>query len=276
MKYHQTVLLNQVIANVDTNAKKAIDATVGTGGHTLGLLERGMNVLGIEADPRMHRIAGQRLENYLKSGQLELVLDNFSNLKSIAKKNAHYDLILMDLGVSNLHLTQDKRGFSFSQRNHELDMRLDTRKQAVKASDLLNALDKTQLTLMFSRVMNIEDSRKLASRVVVNRPFETVGDLKDVAFDLGKNNKLDSATLPMLALRIAVNSELFNLESVLPQAYELLEQNGKLMVITFHSAEDKVLMNSSLPKPVIILPDQSEVRNNPSSRSAKLYVYRKI
>lgn len=269
-------MLNQVVASVDKDAKLAIDATVGTGGHTLALLNQGLSILGIEADPRMYRIASQRLSDFIERGQLELVLDNFSNLKSIALKKGPFDLILMDLGVSNLHLTQDKRGFSFSQRNQELDMRLDTKKQAVKASDLLNALDKTQLTVMFSRVMNIEDSRKLASRVVNSRPFETVGDLKDVAFDLGKHSKLDSATLPMLALRIAVNSELFNLENVLPQAFDVLKQDGKLMIITFHSAEDKVLANSKLPKPEIILPDQNEVRNNPSSRSAKLYIYKKI
>jgi 16S rRNA (cytosine1402-N4)-methyltransferase len=272
--YHETVLVKEVKRELPKG--KVIDCTLGTGGHAEALLNKGCEVLGIEADPKMLAIAKERLGNDKK-----LVLGNFVDIEKIAKENdflppaGGVDGILFDLGVSNLHLKEDDRGFSFTESEQDLDMRLNPESLGVKASDLLNALNVGQLTEMFSKVMNLDLSRRWAKRIINTRPFKTVADLKVVAHDMPHKDKLDSATLPMLALRIAVNSEYENLEEVLPKAFDLLKLGGKLLIITFHSGEEKILANSNLRDGYIIYPSNEEILSNPRSRSAKLHIYEK-
>lgn len=269
-KYHETVLINEVVKEMPKG--KIIDCTLGSGGHSEALLDKGCEVLGIEADPKMLKIARERLGQRAK-----LVLGNFSNLDVIAKQNDfnQVDGVLFDLGVSNLHLKDDDRGFSFSQGEQELDMRLNPKIQGVKAMDLLNVLNVGQLKELFSKVMNLGLATKWAKTVIENRPFKTVDDLKRIAHNLPHKKNIDSATLPMLALRIAVNSEYENLEEALPKAFSLLKEKGKLLVIAFHSGEVKILENLFGRKGFILHPSDQEIRNNPRSRSAKLYVYTK-
>lgn len=272
-KYHESVMVKEVLENLHINTgSKIIDCTLGTGGHAEALVNKGVEVLGIEVDPRMLRVAKERLGDNAK-----LVLGNFSNIDRIAIENGFekVDGILFDLGVSNLHLKADKRGFSFTEKDQLLDMRLNPDIQGVAAYDLLNALDKTQLTNLFAKVLKMHEAVELAKRVFENRPIKTVGDLKRLAFGVNKKRGLDSATLPMLALRIAVNSELENLEEVLPKAYELLRVGGKLVVITFHSGEEEIVKKFTNGQEKVIFPNPEEVRNNLSARSAKLYVLEK-
>ena len=268
--YHETVLVKEVKRELPKG--KVIDCTLGTGGHTEASLNKGCEVLGIEADPKMLAIAKDRL-----GADKKLVLGNFVDIEKIAKENGFTDVdgILFDLGVSNLHLKEDDRGFSFTESEQDLDMRLNPESLGVKASDLLNALNVGQLTEMFSKVMNLDLSRRWAKRIINTRPFKTVADLKVVAHDMPHKDKLDSATLPMLALRIAVNSEYENLEEVLPKAFNLLKIGGKLLIITFHSGEEKILANSNLRDGYIIYPSNEEILSNPRSRSAKLHIYEK-
>lgn len=269
-KYHETVLINEVLKHMPTG--NVIDCTLGTGGHTLALVESGRKVISIEADPKMIEIARERLGN-----KAVLILDNFVNLKKILENNNldMVDGILFDLGVSNLHLKSDTRGFSFSEESQDLDMRLNPEVQGVKASDLLNALNIGQLEKLFSSVMNPGLSKKWAKAVVDQRPFTKVSDLKELAFRMPHKNGIDSATLPMLALRIAVNSEYDNLAQVLPDAFNLLNKNGKLLIITFHSGEEYIL-NKYLGGPGrIVFPSSDEISSNPRSRSAKLHIYEK-
>lgn len=251
---------------------RVIDCTLGTGGHTEALLNKGYEVLGIEADPKILEIAKKRLGNNAK-----LILGNFSNIDEIAKDNDfnEVDGILFDLGVSNLHLKDDNRGFSFTESEQELDMRLNPLDQGVRAMDLLNALNIGQLKELFNKVINLELATKWAKEVINNRPFKTVGDLKHIAYSMPHKASLDSATLPMLALRIAVNSEYENLEEALPKAFSILKFSGKLLVITFHSGEEKVLETKMGSMGYVIYPTDEEVRSNPRSRSAKLHVYTK-
>lgn len=283
-KYHESVMVSEVLKHLDIVHKPAsakqgrgkyIDATLGTGGHAEAMVNAGGEVLGIEMDPKMLALAKKRLGEKAK-----LVLGNFLDIKKIAKENNFTDVdgILFDLGVSNIHLKKDVRGFSFSEKDQVLDMRLNPKKQGVTAKDLVNALDVTQLTNLFAHVMRFNVSRKLAKKIVENRPLETVGDLIKMSAEFGKNDSLHPATLPMLALRIAVNSELENLKKVLPKAYELLKVGGKLMVITFHSGEVDVLKKycrSANIKSDLVIPSESEVITNPRSRSAKLWVITK-
>jgi 16S rRNA (cytosine1402-N4)-methyltransferase len=266
-------MVKEVIKSLHINkSSQIIDATLGTGGHSQEIINMGGKVLGIERDPKILKIAKDRLK---ETGTF--VLGNFTDLDKIARENNFNKVtgILFDLGVSNIHLKEDDRGFSFSDSSQLLDMRLDPNSQGVKASDLLNVLDKTQLTNLFAKVVNFTNARKIAERIVNARPIATVGELILCLEDLPHKRNLNPATLPMLALRIAVNSELENLEEVLPKAFNLLENDGRLLVITFHSGEERIVKDFFKGRGEVVLPSQDEIFNNQKSRSAKLYVLEK-
>lgn len=272
-KYHESVLVKEVLESLHIKTgSQIIDCTLGTGGHTEAIVKAGGTVLGIEADPKMLEIAKERLGDTAK-----LVLGNFDTLIKIAKENSfnEVDGILFDLGVSNLHLKEDERGFSFSNPDQDLDMRLNPETQGVKASDLINALDQTQLTHLFERVLNHNESKRIASRIMSLRPIYKVSELIEVLKDIPHKEHLNPATLPMLALRIAVNSELDNLDKVIPEAISLLKKGGKLLIITFHSGEEKIVEKYMNERVKIRIPSYEEINKNIRSRSAKLYVYTK-
>ena len=301
-KIHEPVLLKEVLEAAKPKAplKKqvyAIDATVGTGGHTEGLVKAGFKVLGIEADKEMLELAAKRLANACPalnqggSGSYKLVLGNFAELDKIAIEAGfeRADVIIFDLGVSTLQLTSPTRGFSFRQALAPLDMRLNRKEQAVTGADLLNSLRQDQLSDLFAVVLSPGVAKKLAKIVCQQReikPMTTVGDFLEVIERVIKTKKrLHPATLPFLALRMAVNSELENLKQALPKAFDLLNPGGRLLVISFHSGEDRIvkhffrqmvsqnLARNLTKKP--ILPTEKEIEANPKSRSAKLRVLQK-
>ncbi|MEK7472833.1 MAG: 16S rRNA (cytosine(1402)-N(4))-methyltransferase RsmH [Patescibacteria group bacterium] len=278
-KYHESVMVKEVLESLHISNKlhfnkgsRIIDCTLGTGGHTEAIIKAGGTVLGIEADPKMLDIAKKRLKSSAK-----LVLGNFSDIEQITKDNnfTKIDGILFDLGVSNLHFKDDERGFSFSDGEQDLDMRLNPEIQGVKASDLLNVLDQTQLTQLFEKVISHNESKRIAGRIISVRPINKVSELIKLLQGLPHKTKLNPATLPMLALRIAVNSELDNLNEVIPVAFDLLKKGGKLLIITFHSAEEKILEKYINARTKIRIPSYEEINKNIRSRSAKLYVYTK-
>lgn len=274
-EYHEPVMVSEVLAHLNKK-KRVIDATLGTGGHSLKLLEAGVKVLGIESDPEILKIAKERLVKF----NCLLVHGNFKDIDRIVKNNGFkkVDGILFDLGVSNLQLTDDSRGFSFSNPNALLDMRIDKEGQEVTGAILLNALRKDQLEDVFSRVLDLSSSRWLAKRVLEKReiePIKRVADFLEICGGLRGKARLNPATLPFLALRIAVNSELENLKEALPKAYDLLEAGGKLLVISFHSGEEEIVKSFSKDFVGPIKPTMEEVANNPRSRSAELFVLTK-
>jgi len=275
-----------------------IDATVGSAGHTLELVRAGANVLGIDLDREMLEKAGKRLEetgSYKQSLKgvppYKLVYGNFRNIEEIASKEDFKDAdgVFFDLGVSNLQLLGQKRGFSFGYPEAALDMRIDPNSQGVTACDLLNGLRADQLTALFSKVLTPSQSRFLASRVIEQRernPFETVEDFLRIAKRVRTKKDLNPATLPFLALRMAVNSELENLNEALPKAFSLLKKGGKLLVVTFHSGEEKIVLDfyreavregsGKILTFVPIRPGEDEISKNPRARSAELWVLQKI
>jgi 16S rRNA (cytosine1402-N4)-methyltransferase len=274
-KYHEPVMTVEVLAHLN-KAKSVIDATLGTGGHTLKLLEAGVRVLGIESDPEILEIAQERLAKFNPL----LAHGNFKDIDRIAKENGFnkVDGILFDLGVSNLQLMNEGRGFSFSNPSAELDMRIDRNSQEVTGAILLNVLRKDQLEEMFSRVQDSSSARWLTKRVLEKReitPIKKVGDFLDICEGLRGKARLNPATLPFLALRIAVNSEIENLKEALPKAYDLLEVGGKLLVISFHSKEEEIVKSFSKEFMGPIKPTMNEVNNNPRARSAELFVLTK-
>ncbi|MBI4153398.1 16S rRNA (cytosine(1402)-N(4))-methyltransferase RsmH, partial [Candidatus Woesebacteria bacterium] len=266
---------------------RIIDATVGTAGHTLEMVKAGANVLGIDADPEMLEKAEKRLEG---AGSLKLVYGNFRNIEEIASNEnfREVDGILFDLGVSNLQLMGVKRGFSFASPEALLDMRIDPSSQAVRACDLLNGLRADQLTTLFAKVLTPSESRFLAKRIVEERErksFETVGDFLRIAKRVRTKKDLNPATLPFLALRMAVNSELENLNEALPKALTCLKKDGKLLLITFHSGEKKIVLDfyhrsqregsGKILTVRPIRPGEGEIKENPRARSAELWVLQK-
>ena len=319
-KPHEPVLVDEVLEALRLRelalSKKQthfIDATLGFGGHTLNLVKSGANVLAIEADKKSIEVAQKRLKsvltrpitsrfggsetcptpevyNELPRGSFKLVYGNFRKIDEIAKNHKFHsvDGILFDLGISSYQLS-DSRGFSFGKRQDPLDMRIDPETQAVKASDLLNALDEKKLTLLFEVVLPKPTGLYLAKRIVERRlqkKFESVGDLLEIVGDKKTYHRIHPATLSFLALRIAVNSELENLKESIPRAYELLKKGGRLVVISFHSAEDSIVkkffreyQDKDMAKIISkkpIVPTKNEIFANPRARSAKMRVLEKI
>lgn len=290
VKYHETVLIDEVVDALHIEkGGKYIDATLGNAGHTLEIAKLGGKVLGIEVDPKMLEIAEKRLKEAEISGCV-LVQGNFVDIDKIAAKNdwEGVDGILFDLGVTNLHLKDLERGFSFENPMAPLDMRMDPEAQGVKGSDLLNALREDQLRDLFEITLEPGAAKWISGRVLHSRaekPIENVGDLLEISTGLktGKHG-INEATLPFLAVRIAVNSELSNLEEVLPKAFGLLKKGGRLAVISFHSKEDVLVKNffKSMTgagakqitfKPVMA--GEEEIMENRRSRSAKLRILEK-
>ena len=288
--YHESVLLGEVVEALHIEkTRKYIDATVGNGGHTLEILKQGGQVLGIELDPKMLKIAEDRLRE-ADAKNYKLVNANFTEMDRVAKENGFDPVhgILFDLGVTNLHLKDLERGFSFGNEAAELDMRISPETQGVKAADLLNVLREDQLRELFEVTLNPGAAKWTAGRVIHSRagkPISTVGDMLEISEGLktGKTG-LNEATLPFLALRIAVNSELANLKEVLPKAFKLLAKGGRLVVISFHSGEDTIVKNFFKEKSkegaeIVtfkpVLAGSTETNLNRRARSAKMRVLQK-
>jgi 16S rRNA (cytosine1402-N4)-methyltransferase len=285
--YHESVLVSEVIESLHIEkTRKYIDATLGNGGHALEILKRGGTVLGIDLDPKMLAIAEERLK---ESGEknYKLINGNFVDIDKIAEENGFNPVngILLDLGVTNIHLKDLERGFSFENPEAPLDMRINPEAQGVKAADLLNVLREDQLTDLFKVTLEPGAAKWISGRTLHSRaekPIATVGDALEISEGLrtGKAG-LNEATLPFLALRIAVNGELSNLEEALPKAFELLEKGGRLVVISFHSGEDVIVKNFFKEKSKNgaeimtfkpILASEEEININRRSRSAKMRV----
>lgn len=277
-------------ALLHTQTKKIIDATLGAGGYTLAFCEKGASVLAIEADDQMLQVARERLRK--ADCDAKLVKGNFSDIKQLALDNGfnEVDAVVFDLGVASEQLTSGSRGFSFQNPSAKLDMRINPNDQGVTASDLLNSLDTGSLIKLFKAVISWGETKKLVEVVVEVRDikkFETVGDFLEVLDRVYKRRgRIHPATKPFLALRIAVNQELINLEKSLKESIELLKHGGNVVVVSFHSGEDRIVKKKFLDfeksglgrvvtkKPV--LPTSEEVEKNSRARSAKLRVFEKV
>lgn len=280
-----------------------VDATVGMGGHSVKIVESGNYLLGIDADDWSLEYAKKRLQEAcpplldkdksISQGCFKLVHGNFKDISSLVANTGvkEADGVLFDLGISTSQMLDTTRGFSFQNPEAPLDMRIDKKDQAVTAANLLNVLRKDQLVDLFSKVMPKGASVKLARDIInfrESKSISTVGDFLEVTNNvkLGKHSHLHPATLAFMAVRIAVNSELENIKLALPQAFSILNRGGRLVVITFHSGEDRLvkeyfkilevdgLAKKLTPKP--ILPSKQEVDTNASARSAKLRAIEKL
>lgn len=286
--FHRPVLLKEVIDYLKVEkGEKYIDATLGGGGHAEAILKQGGRVLGIDCDPEALKAAKNHLVSACPLGDKfswRLARGNFSHSKNIATKFGFSRVagVLFDLGVSSYQLAKSTRGFSF-EREGPLDMRADPNLK-VTAADLVNSLNKGELHELFTKLGQEHYSRRLAEAICRARrlrPIQTTTRLVRIIDEAlpRKRDRLHPATRSFLALRIAVNDELNNLKEALPQAMELLKPGGRLVVISFHSGEDRIakrFFKEVEPRKIKILtkkpirPSVEEIKRNPHSRSAKL------
>jgi len=301
-EYHIPVLLKETIDLLRVKkGKKYIDATLGGGGHSKEVVKREGRLLAIDCDPEAVKAGTLRLQtacpapSCLGGGKIpppKVVWGNFSDISEIAQKEgfSKVDGILFDLGVSSHQLETKERGFSFNQGG-PLDMRMDPR-LSITAKDLVNGLNEGELYELFFKLGQEKYSRRFAHAICRARrikKIETTDELAKIILDnappRGRFDGTHPATRIFQALRIAVNDELNNLKKTLPKAVELLNKEGRLIVLSFHSLEDGIVKRFFLEeqkrgvleivteKPII--PEVNEIEKNPRARSAKLRVAEK-
>jgi 16S rRNA (cytosine1402-N4)-methyltransferase len=295
---HKPVLLRESLKALAVEpGGRYVDCTLGGGGHAIAILEQsspGGQLLGIDADPDALETARERLRDFKDSALL--VNDNFVNLQTICMKYKFYPVhgILLDLGLSSLQLSSDSRGFSF-QHDAPLDMRFNP-SQSISAADIVNTSSETKLAQIIRAYGEESQSYRIARNIIKERPITSTLQLaKLIEKTIGRRGKIHPATKTFQALRIAVNHELEYLESVLKQAIELLGYGGRLVVISYHSLEDRIVKQFMQQEargcicpprtPVcvcghtprlkllnrkVITPTEVEMKNNPRSRSARL------
>ncbi len=281
--FHIPVLLKETIDLLEIKKDRwYIDCNLGGGGHTQAILDLGGRVLAFEIDPAAIRYVTEKIQNK----NLIIVQENFIKLEEILNEHKIKPSgILFDLGASSFQFDASPKGFSF-QRNEDLDMRMDPR-LGVKASDLINALGEAELARLFKELGEEPFAKKIAHAINAHRkvkPIHTTQELVDIVLTVKRKlGKINPATQIFQALRIAVNNELDNISQALPQAVESLEDDGRLVVISFHSLEDRIVKNffntqqnleTLTKKPLIAM--EGELQKNPRSRSAKLRAAKKV
>ena len=304
--HHTPVMVSEVLAGLKVRSDGTyIDSTVGEGGHALAVLgaaEPGARLLGIDLDAEALSTASSRLEAH--RSRVTLARGSYTAIQQIAEEHDFMpaDGVLFDLGVSALQLESAERGFSFS-RSGTPDMRFDLR-QELTAYDLVNRNSEEELANMIFRYGEERRSRRIARAIVVGRPIESTVDLASViAHAAGRSTRggIHPATRTFQALRIAVNGELENLRSGLERAIEVLRSGGRLVVISYHSIEDRLVKSMlrressscvcppGTPQCVcghqaslkiitrrVVRPSTEEVLANPRSRSARLRVAERL
>jgi 16S rRNA (cytosine1402-N4)-methyltransferase len=291
MTYHVPVLTQQVIEGLQVKAGGSyIDCTVGEGGHSTAILEAsspGGRLLGVDLDPQALEAAEERLRPF--SELSILTNDNFSDLGRIAKDQGFcsVDGILFDLGLSSLQLEGEGRGFSFRAEEH-LDMRFDPR-QEVTAWEVVNHYSQDDLAWIIGTYGEEHRAGRIATEIVESRPIDTSLQLAQVVARAARGpwGRIHPATRTFQAIRIEVNRELENLELALRQAIPLLGPGGRLVVISYHSLEDRLVKSFfrqesrevksiRLVNKKVISPSHEEVRTNRRSRSARMRVAERI
>lgn len=304
MEYHKPVLFDETVENIIIE-KDAIyvDCTLGGGGHTEGILEKSTEnskVVAIDQDIEAIQFSKKRLEKYEK--KLQIFQDNFRNLDTVIYMAGFdkVDRILMDIGVSSNQLDNIERGFSYKYEA-KLDMRMN-KDLKISAYDVVNNFTEKEIADIIFKYGEEPKSRKIAKNIVEyrkNKKIETTIELSDIIIkSIGKSMKKHPAKRTFQAIRIFVNKELEVLEEALDKAVNLLNSGGRLLVITFHSLEDRMVKekfrnyenpctcpsdfpmcvcgNKSLGKVITrkpIIAKSEELKENNRAHSAKLRIF---
>ena len=298
MSYHDPVLLRESIdaLNVKENGVY-VDATFGGGGHSNMILEKigaKGHLYGFDQDEDV-------LPNVSENERFTFIHHNFKYLKRFLKLNGveQVDGILADLGVSSYQLNQAERGFSF-RFEADLDMRMNQQGD-ITAAEVLNSYDSKSLQNVFSLYGEVRNAKTLASAIVDERdkkPIKTINDFLQILGPLIRGNRNRYLAQVFQALRIEVNDEIGALKTFLESAKDVLNPGGTLVVIAYHSLEDRLVKNffktgnfegevikdfyGNIERPFKIhtkkamLPSEEEIKINPRARSAKMRVVEKI
>lgn len=305
--YHIPVLLQEVISYLLTSKNGSyVDGTIGGGGHAEALLKQldlTAKVIGIDLDDDAIKEVSNRLAYF--GDRLIFVKDNFGNIKSVLSRYG-IDTIqggLLDLGVSSYQLDEPTKGFSF-QEDGQLDMRMN-RNQEISAKHIVNQYDAQSLADIFWKYGEEKNSKQIAKAIVQNRihkPIETTGQLAAIIGNVVTDRFLNKTLARIFqAIRIEVNNEIENLRQALLDFIDVLSPGGRLVVISYHSLEDRVVKETFRkasarfsPSGNKIVPDRPvqpvlnvltrkpvkassyELIKNPRSRSAKLRAAEKV
>ncbi|MEN8907544.1 MAG: 16S rRNA (cytosine(1402)-N(4))-methyltransferase RsmH [Clostridiales bacterium] len=311
-KSHIPVLLNECIDNLNISREGVyIDCTLGGAGHSIEIYKRlslNGHLIGIDQDIKAIEYSKKRFQNINENGQLNIINDNFTNLKDILKDLGISSVngILADLGVSSFQLDTVERGFSY-QNNSDLDMRMDN-KSVLSAGYVVNNYDEGKLVKIIKEYGEERWAKRIVNFIirerekkVIKTTFDLVDIIKKAIPASARREGPHPAKRTFQAIRIEVNNELNILREVINDMADLLTKEGRVCIITFHSLEDKIvksefnkLINSCIcprdfpicvcnKKQIIknitrkpIVPKKEEIENNPRSRSAKLRVYEKL
>ena len=299
--HHEPVLSAEVIDFLrPAPGRTFVDGTLGGGGHSSLLLQGGARVVGFDRDPDALQHSRTKLMSY---GDLFTAVEgNFAEAASILNTLGiqKLDGILLDLGVSSHQLDTAERGFSF-QRQGPLDMRM--AKSGMTAADMVNTLEASELARIFREYGDEPRAIQFAARIVRARQhggITTTGQLAEL-IAAGRSGPRHPATRVFQALRIAVNDEIGSLERALPAFANLLSQDGRMAIITFHSLEDRIVKHffrrhslveiddptwpSARPNPDLLFDTLTprsitastvELERNPRSRSARMRVVKRV
>jgi 16S rRNA (cytosine1402-N4)-methyltransferase len=285
---HIPVLKNEVIQYLDPKpGSRFIDATLGAAGHTREILERtgpDGQVLAIDQDESALSNAKAMLESF--GSRVIFVHSNFRAVGKIAEEHGflNCDGVLADIGISSMMVDDPSRGFSFM-REGPLDMRMD-RTQTLTAADVVNTYSEKEIADLIYTLGEERRSRPIARSIVRSRPLQQTTDLVRAIERVSggpRHGQIHPATRTFQALRIHVNDELQSLEDFLDASMTVVRSGGRVVVISFHSLEDRIVKQkfraSTVPgrvltKKVVIATDE-EVRSNHRARSAKLRAWEK-
>ena len=287
-KLHIPVLLSEVLVGLEPHPGESyLDLTAGYGGHASKILDVTQNYKNTVLVDR-DEFAVDYLKQEFPPATTIINTDFYSAVLQLLSCGETFDIILADFGVSSPQLDMENRGFSFKY-DAPLDMRMD-RRQTKTAADIVNKSSERELAQIFIKYGEEKPghAKLLAREIVHHRPIGTTGELANLIKQYSRYSKTHPATKVFQAIRIVVNSELEQIEQTLPILPQLLNKNGRLGIITFHSLEDRLVKDyfksaSSLgeesPLEIInkkpIVAESEELVINPRSRSAKLRLARK-
>lgn len=299
--YHVPVLLKESVDGMNIRPDSVcVDVTFGGGGHSREILSRlgkGGHLYSFDQDE-------DAIKNITEDSRFTFVRSNFRYLKNFIKyyQEESVDAILADLGVSSHHFDAEDRGFSFRFEDGDLDMRMN-QKAGKTAADILNTYEEEELADVFYLYGELKQARRIASVIVKTRkenPYRKISDLLNTLNSfIGRGEKEKKVLAQAFqALRIEVNEEMDTLKEMLQQSLDVLKQGGRLVVITYHSLEDRLVKNffktgnfegkvdkdfyGNINTPFklinnkVIVPSKEEEARNPRSRSAKLRIVEKL
>lgn len=282
---HIPVLLKEIIDILSPySGMKILDCTFGGGGHTKALLDsRDCYVLGLDRDPQALFRSKEIKEKY--KSRFDFRLLKFSELEILDKK---FDAVLFDLGVSSFQLDEAERGFSFS-KNAKLDMRMAS--EGISAYDVINSFSEEDLANIIKNYGDEPKAKRIAAAIINQRKvskiettFQFANLIRNVLgfqYKQKKHSRIDSATKTFQAIRIFVNDELNEINQALNKLPNILNDNAKIAIISFHALEDRIIKNWSksqkdLFSPInkdIIKAGEDEILKNQRSRSAILRAF---